>query len=784
GPQARRGDVVDVRHGLDDGPLARLRHPHERRHDGPLRRRAGLPRRRPDVGHLHALQRDAPRPLPHPRPRPHAARHDALRGARPLQPPRRRLDGEPVGPRELAVALPARPQRGEADPQLLRRHRGLGRHRLRQLRAAAEAVRVLRPRSRHGRRRGGRGGGARARGRGRARGPAAVDRHDARVLARRGGPPLPRDLLGEAPRPMGPRRLRRHRPRRGVVHPRPERRHDQGGRQAARAGRGRGRPQRRPARGRERGRRRAARREGRGGRRIRRAGRGGRGERGAAGGARGPARRGAREGAEAAGRLLRGRAAEDAEREGDASGDPRRPPRPRPRQHHGAGVRGRRRGHPRGALTLRDLTGKADRPSGKSLPSVRSPHPSTPMRTVLLLGLLALSPAALAQWSSDPAANLAVADAAGGQDQPKVAPAPDGGTWISWFDGASGYDVRVQKLDAGGNEVFPHGGLLVADRGFSSTQDYGLSVDAAGNALLTFRDDRAGGTQITAALVTAAGDQPWGPTGVQLTNTSAFVAAPKIAGTSDGGAVVAWTQDESTRLQKLDADGVPQWASDVVLTPATGSYSASDLHAHGADVVLAFVHQTGPFGSPRHLLAQKFDAEGDPLWGAGHVAVFDGGSLQFGNFPTFVPDGAGGGVFSWYNTPGAGLQSYVQHVLPDGSEAFAHNGLAVPTNATRERVSPDVAYDAGTGAIYAFWTELANFQSLRGVYGQKFDAAGDRLWTDEGLAVVPVGSDDITGVRTVVNGPGAFVFWDQVPSFGQDRLYGAAASGDDGGTVD
>jgi hypothetical protein len=40
GPQARRGDVVDDRHGLDDGPLAGLRHAPERRHDGPLRRRA------------------------------------------------------------------------------------------------------------------------------------------------------------------------------------------------------------------------------------------------------------------------------------------------------------------------------------------------------------------------------------------------------------------------------------------------------------------------------------------------------------------------------------------------------------------------------------------------------------------------------------------------------------------------------------------------------------------------------------------------------------------------
>src|SRR5690606_10888257 len=232
----------------------------------------------------------------------------------------------------------------------------------------------------------------------------------------------------------------------------------QGGRQAPRPGRGRGRPQRRPARGRERGRGRAARRKGRGGRRVRRAGRGGRGERGAARGADRAARRGAREGAQATGRLLRGRAAEDEEREGDAAGDPRCPPRPRPRQHHGAGVRSRRRGHPRCALTD-PPTGEADRPSGKSLPSVRSSHLNTPMRTALLLVLLALPPAALAQWSSDPALNLPVAAGAGEQVQPKLAPTPDGGTWISWYDGAAGYDVRIQKLDAAGNEGFPHTGL-------------------------------------------------------------------------------------------------------------------------------------------------------------------------------------------------------------------------------------------------------------------------------------------------------------------------------------
>lgn len=147
--------------------------------------------------------------------------------------------------------------------------------------------------------------------------------------------------------------------------------------------------------------------------------------------------------------------------------------------------------------------------------------------------------------------NLPVADGANAQMQPRVAPTPDRGVYVSWFEG-TGFDVRIQKLDATGAETFPHAGILVADRGFSSTQDYDLAVDAAGNALLTFRDDRGTGTQITATLVTPAGAQPWGASGGVLTSTTDFIASPKITGTSDGGSVVAWLQGNAVRVQKLD----------------------------------------------------------------------------------------------------------------------------------------------------------------------------------------------------------------------------------------
>ena len=45
--------------------------------------------------------------------------------------------------------------------------------------------------------------------------------------------------------------------------------------------------------------------------------------------------------------------------------------------------------------------------------------------TLTLCGFAAAP--AMAQWSSDPANNLKIADRSGEQVQPKVAPAPDGG---------------------------------------------------------------------------------------------------------------------------------------------------------------------------------------------------------------------------------------------------------------------------------------------------------------------------------------------------------------------
>jgi hypothetical protein len=121
-------------------------------------------------------------------------------------------------------------------------------------------------------------------------------------------------------------------------------------------------------------------------------------------------------------------------------------------------------------------------------------------------------------------------------------------------------------------------------------------------------------------------------------------------------------------------------------------------------------------------------------------------------------------------------------VRADGTEAFPHNGSAVSTNLARIRVSPSAAFNTATEETFVFWEEENSTQSQSGVYGQKLDSAGGRQWTDDGVVIVPVGSDENTQIRCLTEGPGAFVFWVQATGVGQDRLYGARLDG--AGTID
>lgn len=397
---------------------------------------------------------------------------------------------------------------------------------------------------------------------------------------------------------------------------------------------------------------------------------------------------------------------------------------------------------------------------------------------VLMLSFM-LGSNAWAQWSSDPSVNLALANKSDGADQvqPKVKPLPDHGWYVSWFDADPkspppvGYSVFLQRLGPAGYQMFKHGGIEVAHLSNSSTEDYGLDVDTEGNALLAFLDTREGSNQqVTAAKMSPEGKALWGPHGVQLTTGSANSnGSPKIAGTSDGGVVVAWISNSNTMLQKLDANGKPQWGNGVVLSKSNYNYWLADLHAaDNGSVIVSWVSNQG-FGSDNLLLTNKLSDTGALLWGANHVTLFDTGSLQVGNFPYFVPDGQGGAVFSWY-TSSPTLQCFAQHILSDGSATFPKNGALASTNTTQVRVDPAASYRAATNEVFLVWTEEDSNQVLNGIYAQKFGPKGGRLWGQTGLVIVPLGADQEILPTNVQIGSGVLAFWIDMVGYGNASI--------------
>jgi hypothetical protein len=406
----------------------------------------------------------------------------------------------------------------------------------------------------------------------------------------------------------------------------------------------------------------------------------------------------------------------------------------------------------------------------------------------VLIMCLTVVQVAWGQWSSDPSMNLALADKRNNdQVQPKVRALPHHQWFVSWFDAdpnsppPEGYDVYLQRLDHAGVEQFPHDGKMVADLTNSSTEDYGLDIDTESNALLAFLDTREGSNQqVTAAKMNKAGRPVWGVRGVQLTKDGNQHFAPKIAGTSDGGVVVAWTvafgNTSNVKLQKIDKNGHPVWRWPLVFHESGYQYFLADLHAaDNGSVIVSWVRESG-FFSDKQLRANKVSADGEKLWGKDNVAIFDQGSLQFGNFPAFILDGSGGAVFSWYTSVPA-LQCFAQHIRADGSEAFPHNGSAGSTDTSNVRVEPSVSYRAATDETFLFWTEADSFQIYNGVYGQKLNGQGASEWGPTGLVLVPLGSDSQTFVENAQIGSGALVLWVDSPGYGLSTLQAVKLDG-------
>ncbi|MBK8550774.1 MAG: hypothetical protein IPL53_06820 [Ignavibacteria bacterium] len=351
------------------------------------------------------------------------------------------------------------------------------------------------------------------------------------------------------------------------------------------------------------------------------------------------------------------------------------------------------------------------------------------------------------QWTNDPLNNTVISNPSGDQATPKIATTSDGGSYITWFDNRAGsYAVYLQKLDRHGVALFPVNGLLISNNPQNtSLQDFNIDVDASDNAVIVFTD-RRNGTILNpfAYLISPTGAFLWGPNGVSLTDSISITQnIPVVAATSDGNYVFAWSYGSGPNriaMQKLNANGIPQWDSLVKLR-GTGAENFNYMRLIKSDagsVIMAWDAYTGNISTTGtiKLFTQKFSSSAAKLWTDPQDTVQNLARLAgISYIPTLISDGEDGAVYTWIDDRDINSRAsvWVQRFNSSGVAQFPKNGSEASTLSTNQHFLPSSTYCRSTGETFTFWTETNGGQTLvGGLYGQKFNSAGVQQWGTSG----------------------------------------------------
>jgi hypothetical protein len=209
-----------------------------------------------------------------------------------------------------------------------------------------------------------------------------------------------------------------------------------------------------------------------------------------------------------------------------------------------------------------------------------------------------------------------------------------------------------------------------------------------------------------------------------------------------------------------------EWPTSVTIADGTNVAQLANIQPGGTagEVIVSFVTYA-TFTGAKRLKAQKVNADGSLAWD-GNSAVFTTGSLQFGNYPSFVSDGSGGGVFAWYNV--SPLQCHVQRLDSDGNPLYGTSGATVTASSSGvNRTNPSTALDPESGLLVVTWIEQVSNSSLFGFSAQRFDFDdGSRLWGTQGIAIDPVANHyDILGSSALAVDGAFVVAWNPESSF-------------------
>ncbi len=236
-------------------------------------------------------------------------------------------------------------------------------------------------------------------------------------------------------------------------------------------------------------------------------------------------------------------------------------------------------------------------------------------------------------------------------------------------------DIYAQRISASGSRLWTNNGVAVCTAtGNQESFTTGTAIpDGNGGAIFAFDDARndvpdVDGNPTNYDLyvqkLNSNGVAQWAQNGVPLSNAGGNQYINGVSTDGSGGIAVVFVSNLNNTMytQRISSAGNPSWAINglAVSLPGQDSYEAKITEDGSGNFIIAYVDEQTP-----QLLAQKMNAGGTFLWGAGGVTITNSGNRP--GYIQMVSAGSGNAILTWsHGFSFSKLDIYAAKILSNG----------------------------------------------------------------------------------------------------------------------
>lgn len=393
------------------------------------------------------------------------------------------------------------------------------------------------------------------------------------------------------------------------------------------------------------------------------------------------------------------------------------------------------------------------------------------------------------QWSADPSVNTAVSSSTG--SNPRSIADGTGGVITVYdeqvYDGVTTKrSLYAQGLSAMGVVKWGTNGIKVTTSP-ANILDKMITTDGNGGVIVIWIEEQVPGSytsKIYSQRIDNSGNKLWGVNGIEINGAVADYELADLIRDSQGNYIFTYSNVdlEMVFAQKLTSNGVTEWGSGVLLPDNSGENYGARIYQDGAGYIFLWEeeYEIGNDDGARYYW-QRLNANGAK--NGANLMLFDfapAPGLQY-YINSLVPDGSGGFYVTIIGDDDVVAKLYLQRVLSNGTKVFNATNWGIEVDASigklvvqpgNSYVNYGVALEAdGSGGVVVGWTDTRS--ANEGLYAQRFNGSGAKLWTSADVVVVPgfAQSNFFQGmIKTNQDGDLVFLI-NKVPSGNENHFY-------------